>query len=246
VKVRSNITSMKNRVYDLFFGAALVLASAGVSHGMSELVSITMAPAWPTNTAPGNVLIYNITSAGRTGSGLLEVKLDSAALPPGIKGTFSPSVLRFTGNDVTSQSALLTITCPTPMQLDKYPFTVTGTTRRESVTFTNQATVASAAAASGWSLLTLEAVAGGGLNMRGTGNPAQTYRIEYASDVPHPVWTTLGTTVADGNGRLSYFASADRSSSARFFRAVALASPQTSLAFESSVKGAAAIPSAGK
>ena len=104
---------------------------------MSELLSLSTEPLWPTSSTPDNNLAYNITTVGRGGAGLLEVTLTAGDMPPGVTVTFSPSVLRFTGNQLTSQTATMTVHCSSPLPLDCYPFTLTGTSLRESVTITN-------------------------------------------------------------------------------------------------------------
>ncbi len=98
---RANVTlGMKNKVHAMLLGLTFSLASAGVSHAMSELISLSTEPLWPTSSTPDNNLVYNVTTVGRSGAGLLEVTLAAGAMPPGVTVTFSPSVLRFTGNQL--------------------------------------------------------------------------------------------------------------------------------------------------
>src|SRR5258706_15873222 len=54
--------SMKNQVHAMLLGLTFTLASAGVSHAMSELVSISPEPLWPTSSTPDNTLVYNVTT----------------------------------------------------------------------------------------------------------------------------------------------------------------------------------------
>jgi len=98
---------MKKRGYAVLFGLAANLVIAGASYGKSTLLSLTVEPIWPTNSAPGNVLSYKVTAL-REGSGLLNVSLSSLGLPSGATVAFSPGVLRFTGHVPTSQTAIMT------------------------------------------------------------------------------------------------------------------------------------------
>jgi hypothetical protein len=67
---------MKKRGYAVLLGLAVNLVLAGASYGKSTLLSLTVEPLWPTNSAPGNVLSYKVTAV-REGSGLLNVSLSS-------------------------------------------------------------------------------------------------------------------------------------------------------------------------
>lgn len=127
---------MKKRGYAVLVGLAANLVLASASYGKSTLLSLTVEPIWPTNSAPGNVMSYKVTAV-REGSGLLNVSLSSLGLPSGATVAFSPGVLRFTGHVPTSQTAIMTVTCVNPTAVDNYPFTVTGTTASSSITVTN-------------------------------------------------------------------------------------------------------------
>src|SRR4026207_492748 len=100
---RQQSNDMKNQMRTLVLGLALTLASADVSHAMSELISLAQEPVWPASSMPDGSLVYNITTVGRGGAGLLEVTLTAGSMPEGVTVNFSPSVLRFTGNQVTGQ-----------------------------------------------------------------------------------------------------------------------------------------------
>jgi hypothetical protein len=58
------------------------------------------------------------------------------------------------------------------------------------------------------------------LRLRGLGATGKTYQIEATSSLSSPVWTSLGSAAADGNGRFTFFTSQDATLPARFFRAV--------------------------
>jgi hypothetical protein len=211
---------MKNQIRAMLLGLAFSLASAGVGHAMSELESLSTEPLWPTSSTPDNDLVYNITTVGRAGSGLLEVTLTAAAMPPGVTVTFSPSVLRFTGNQVTAQTATMTVHCPGLIPLDCYPFTLTGTALREKITITNQVMFTAEYIATRRPTLYLDNVGKGALRLRGLGATGKTYRIEAKSHVTDALWTPLGSATADGNGRFTFFASHAADGSPRFYRAV--------------------------
>jgi hypothetical protein len=215
---------MKNQIAAVLLGVTFSLASAGVSHGMSELVSMAKEPIWPTSPTPDGTLVYNVTTVGRGGSGLLEVVLSAGAMPPGVTVTFSPSALRFTGNALTSQTATMTVTFTgAPFAIDCYPFTLTGTAQREALTSTNVVLFSADAIATRVPTLMLDRLTGNGLRLRGLGATCKTYRIETSPSLTSPVWTSIGTSTADANGRFVYFAT--NTTTARFFRAVTSAIP---------------------
>jgi len=214
---------MKNRSYAILLGVGLSLASASLSHGMSHLVGFSMEPQWPETTSPGTTIAYKLDAIVREGQGLLEVTFSSEGLPAGTQVTFTPAKVRFTGRVPTVQTAYMIITCPEVMPTDIYPFTVTATARRESITLTNQVALGRDANASLRPLLMLEPLADGGLRIRGLGAGGQTYRIESTGDLTNPVWAPLGSTTADGNGRFSFFIPADQKQAPiQFYRAVAI------------------------
>lgn len=215
---------MKNRSYAILLGLGMSLASASLSHGMSHLVGLSMEPQWPETTHPGTSIVYKLDAIVREGQGLLEVTFSTEGLPEGTQVTFTPPKVRFTGRVPTVQTAYMIITCPEVMPTDIYPFTVTGTARRESITITNQVALGRDGNASLRPLLLLDLLGDGGLRLRGLGVGGQTYRIESTADLANPVWTPLGSTTADGNGRFSFFLTAEQKQAPiQFYRAVALA-----------------------
>jgi hypothetical protein len=211
---------MKNKISALLLAVTLGLASTGVSHAMSSLVSLSSQPVWPTSSTPDGNLVYNITAVGRAGAGLLQVDLTAGDMPPGVTVTFSPSFLRFTGNQLASQTATMTVSCAWPLPLDCYPYTLTGTAQRESITITNLVCFTPSFVAVRAPTLYLDPLANSALRIRGLGATAKTYQIQVTSNLSNPVWTSLGSATADGNGRFTFFTSVDATASARFFRAV--------------------------
>jgi len=201
---------------------ALLLSTAGVSHAMSELLSLSQQPVWPTSSKPDGSLVYNVTSVGRGGAGLLEVTLTAGAMPPGVVVTFSPSVLRFTGNQLTAQTATMTVSSPGGLMvpLDCYPFTITGTSQRQSITITNTVLYSLFDVANRLPTLYLDLLTGDGLRVRGLGASDATYDIQATTDVANPVWISLGPSTADANGRFTFFTNKLPGNSARFYRAV--------------------------
>jgi len=198
----------------------LALAAPAISHAMSTFVELSMEPEWPATTDPGTTVVYKITAVSREGQGLLEVVLSSGGMPAGAIVTFSPSVLRFTGRVPETQTATMTVTCAQVTPVDNYPFTVTGTARRESITITNQVGAVPDRAMAPRPVLYLERLLTGDNWIRGTGASGETYRVESTTDLANPVWTPDGSTTADGNGRFTFIA-VDTNDSSRFFRAVA-------------------------
>jgi hypothetical protein len=214
------IKIMKKQVYTILIGMALTLMTASTSHAMSTLISLSTEPLWPTSSTPDSNLVYNVTTVARGGAGLLEVTLTAGAMPPGVTVTFSPSVLRFTGNQLTAQSATMTVHCPSLIPLDCYPFTLTGTALRESTTITNLVMFTPDYVATRPPTLYLDNLGNGALRLRGLGATGKTYQIEAKSDLTDPVWTPLGTATADGNGRFTFFTAQAPGAPARFYRAV--------------------------
>ncbi len=212
---------MKKTTFTIILGLALVLMTSPSSYAMSELVSLSVNPEWPVTVTPGTVVLYNVTTVGRAGAGLLEVTFSSAGLPEAMTVTFSPPVLRFTGNAATEKVSVMTITCPAVMPTEIYPFTVTATAQRESLTITNQVVLPPSG---GLQSVTLGVVrlSETNLELRGKGLSGQTYQIETTTDLAHPDWTPIGTTTADGNGRFMFPITVDKNTPQRFFRAVSL------------------------
>jgi hypothetical protein len=211
---------MKTRLVSALLGLALTFTTASVSHAMSELVSLSSDPLWPTSSTPDNTLVYNVTTVGRAGAGLLEVTLTAGDMPAGVTVTFSPSVLRFTGNQVTSQTATMTVHCPSPLPLDCFPFTLTGTSLRETVTITNLVMFTPEFVATRLPTLYLDNLGNGALRLRGLGATAKTYRIEAKAQLTDTVWMPLGSATADGNGRFTFFTAMAADAPMRFYRAV--------------------------
>lgn len=211
---------MKNQISALVLAVTLSLASTGASHAMSSLVSLSTEPVWPTSSTPDGNLIYNITAVGRAGSGLLQVALTAGDMPAGVTVTFTPSVLRFTGNQLTSQTTTMTVSCPWLVPLDCFPFTITGTSQREAITITNLVCFTPSYVAVRPPTLYLDSLTNNALRLRGLGATGKIYQIEATSSLSSPVWTSLGSAAADGNGRFTFFTIQDATAPARFFRAV--------------------------
>ena len=210
---------MKNQVSAMLLGLTFSLASAGVSHAMSELVSLSSEPLWPTSSTPDSNLVYSVTTVARAGSGFLEVTLTAGDMPPGVTVTFSPSVLRFTGNQLTAQTATMTVHCPGLIPLDSYPFTLSGTALRESVSVTNPVAFTPYFVATRPPTLYLDDQGNGALQLRGLGATGKTYQIEAKSDLTDTAWTPVGSATADGNGRFTFFTTQAADAPMRFYRA---------------------------
>jgi hypothetical protein len=225
MNIRQSNKLMKSQLRALFLGLTFSLASVGVSHAMSELLSISEEPVWPVSSNPDGSIVYNITTAGRGGSGLLEVTLSAGDMPPGVTVVFSPSVLRFTGNQATNQTATMTVYSTGLIPLDCFPFTITGTAQRETITVTNQVLYSASAVATRPPTLMLDSQSNSARRLRGLGSTGKTYQIEAKSSLSNPVWTPLGSATADANGRFVFFPSPDPGSPVRFFRAVTPVSP---------------------
>jgi hypothetical protein len=210
---------MKSRINGLLLSLA-VMGAPAVSHAMSSLVSLGSEPVWPATSTPDGNVVYNVTTVARAGSGMLEVTLTAGAMPPGVTVTFSPSVLRFTGNQLSSQTAKMTVSCPYPIPLDCYPFTITGTSQRESISVTNKVCLTPSAVAVRPPTLYLDSLTNSALRIRGLAATAKTYQIEASPSLSSPTWTLVGSATADGNGRFTSFTSLNTGAPARFFRAV--------------------------
>jgi hypothetical protein len=187
---------------------------------MSQLISVSETPLWPVSSIPDGNLLYSITTVGRGGAGLLLVNFTCANMPPGATVTFSPSTVRFTGNQLTAQTTIMTVSpvgCPVP--LDACPFTITAIAQRESLTMTNECTFSADYIAVRPATLYIDNLGTNNLCIRGLGATAKTYQIEATTTLSNPVWTPMGSATADGNGRFTFFAQSI-GSSARFYRAV--------------------------
>ncbi len=194
---------------------------------MSTLISLAEEPLWPTSTTPNGDVLYNVTAVGRGGAGLLQVTLTASNLPPGVTVTFTPSVLKFTGNAVTGQSAVMKVSCQGLIPLDCYPFTITATAQRESITITNLVTYSPEFVATRPVTLYLDDLGSGNLRVRGLGATGGNYLIQSSPSVSvtEQSWTSLGQTTADGNGRFVFFTSQATNGAPRFYRAVTLSMP---------------------
>ena len=198
--------------------AGLIMAlTTSSTFAMSELISLSALPVWPTTTNPSTTVLYNVSTVGRGGAGLLEVELTAGGLPPGITVTFSPSVLRFVGNQLTTQTATMSVLCTVPTPVDCYAFTITGTSKRETITITNVVMFTPEFVATRPATLYVDNVDNGSVLIRGLGATARTYNIEATTDLLNPVWEPLGNTTADGNGRFIFPIA--KTTAARFFRA---------------------------
>jgi hypothetical protein len=142
-------------------------------------------------------------------------------MPPGVSVTFSPAVLRFTGNQLSSQTATMTVPCPGLIPLDCYPFTLTGTAQRESITVTNLVLFSPAFVATRPPTLYLDSLTNGVLRLRGLGASGKTYQIQATSSLSSPAWAPIGSSTADCNGRFTFMTAQIPGSPARFLRAVA-------------------------
>jgi hypothetical protein len=211
---------MNNKISALLLAGTLSLASTSVSHAMSSLVSLSCQPLWPASSTPAGDLLYNVTAVGRAGSGMLSVTLTVGDMPPDVTVTFSPSILRFTGNQLSSQTATMKVSCPWPLPLDCYPYTLTGTAQRESITITNTVCFSPSFVAVRAPTLYIDSMPNSALQIRGLGATGKTYQIQVTPSLSNPVWTLLGSATADGNGRFIFFTTVDTTATARFFRAV--------------------------
>jgi hypothetical protein len=209
---------MKNRVHALLIGAALSLAACGLSHAKSEFITLSTTAMWPVSSTPDSNIVYTVSSVGRGGAGMLEVALTAGALPPGVTATFTPNVLRFTGNGLTLQTATLTVHCPSLIAIDCFPFTLTGTSKNETITITNMVMFTPQFVANRPPTLFIDNLGNGDLRLRGLGATGKTYQLQVTSDLGNPNWAPLGLSTADGNGRFTYFTA--QATANRFYRAV--------------------------
>src|SRR4051794_32839418 len=191
--------NMKNQIGALFLAVSFGLASTGSSHAMSSLVNMSEQALWPTSPTPDGKLVYNVMTVARAGSGLLEVTLTASNMPPGTTVTFTPSTLRFTGNQLQGQTATMTVSCQGLIPIDCYPFTITGTAQRESITITNQVTYTPSFVGSRLATLYIDNGTNGNLTIRGLGASGGTYQIQATTSLSSPAWTPIGPSTADAN-----------------------------------------------
>jgi hypothetical protein len=215
---------MQNRLKVIALSLGLSLATSMVAQAMSQLTFISVTPLWPTNSNPGNLVLYEVV-VERTGQGFLNVEFSASCLPDGCNISFDPDSARFTGRRPQYLRFIMGITGNQPEPTDTYAFTVTGTARRESFTFTNSIQSPFFIDPSASSLVSLNVRADGDVELRGLGYTGQTYDIEATDDLANPAWTTVGSCTADGNGRFTFIhEGADaKASSMRFYRAVKIA-----------------------
>jgi hypothetical protein len=116
----------------------------------------------------------------------------------------------------------MTVSCPNPMPLDCFPFTITGTALRETITITNLVIFTPEYVATRPATLYLDNLGSGSLRLRGLGATAKTYQILTTSNLANPVWTPLGNATADGNGRFVFFTTQATNAPACFYRAVTI------------------------
>jgi hypothetical protein len=127
----------------------------------------------------------------------------------------------------------MTLHCSRPIPVDCYPFTLTGTSQRESITVTNVVMFTPEYVATRPATLYLDDLGKGALRLRGLGATAKTYQIEARPEVTDatprpmgvvmPAWTPLGFATADGNGRFTFFTAQQTNAPMRFYRTVELA-----------------------
>ena len=193
---------MKNSFKAVAFGLVLAFASTA-AQAMSELTSVTVTPLWPTNSDPGNLLLYRV-DIQRTGSGLLDVKMGCVSLPSGCNATFSTSSIRFTGNKPESANLIMSVMANQPTPVDCCAFKVTATAQRETITLTNVPSTSLRLGDVPSVMVTAIRCPGGDLEVRGMGDSGQTYRIEGASSMLNSAWSPVGTCKSDGNGRFTF------------------------------------------
>lgn len=215
---------MNNYFKGIVCGLALGFASTA-AHAMSELVSVDVTPLWPTNSNPGNVTLYEVRIE-RQGSGLLEVNLNSASLPAGCIATFTEGSIRFTGHDPRYVYFTMAINGSCPTAVECCAFTVSGSARRESVTFTNIPNAALRLGPVPSQMVNIFGRSGGDIEIQGLGDTGQSYRIEASSSLLNPSWSSVGSCTADGNGRFTFFhtGTTKQGLGPRFYRAVKVVS----------------------
>ena len=212
---------MKNRLCAIFIASLVSLLAGGACQAMSELVSLAFTPVWPDTSTPSGALVYEVTLT-RDGQGRLNVTLGIEGLPEGATATFSPNVVSFTGQAIETKKATMTITCTGLIDVDAFPFTVTGEPRRQVVPVTNQLAAQPRIPPTGEPLLMLDLPSANNLRVRGLGASGASYGIEASPSLTNPSWTPVGSSTADGNGRFTFAAAQPAGSSSRFYRAVLL------------------------
>lgn len=211
---------MKNCFKAIAVGLALVFTGTA-AHAMSELVSVSVTPLWPTNSNPGNLLLYEVR-VERQGAGLLEIELGSGCLPEGCNVSFTRESIRLVGHDPRFVYFTMAIHAGQPTATDCCAFTVTGKALRETVAYTNAPATALRIGAMPSQLVNAISYPGGDIEIRGLGDTGQTYQIEASTDPINPNWAPVGSCTADGNGRFTFIheGASTQGPSMRFYRAV--------------------------
>jgi hypothetical protein len=109
------------------------------------------------------------------------------------------------------------------------------------MTITNQVTFAADYVAVRPATLYIDNLDNTNLCVRGLGATGKTYQIQATTNLSSPVWNSMGSAIADGNGRFTFFTQTT-GSSARFYRAVTTSDP-SSASNLSSLVGARYTPS---
>jgi hypothetical protein len=120
----------------------------------------------------------------------------------------------------------MTVACPGLLPLDCYPFTITGTTQKgESITITNQVAYSSSYVATRPATLFVDNnKTSVGLPVRGLGACGASYLIQTTTNLATPVWSTIGSSTADGNGRFIWF-TGQTNLPMQFYRSVVVNEP---------------------
>jgi len=207
---------MKSCLKLIAIGLGLGLAGT-TAHAMSELGSITVTPLWPTNSNPGNTMLYEVM-VERLGQGVLKVEM-TTGLPADCQVSFSAPV-RFTGRVPEYEIVIMTVTSDHPVSPDACGFTVTATAQRESVTYTNDPCAITHESR----LIRSTPCEGGEVEVRGIGGSCKCQHIESTTDLANPNWTPVGDCTADGNGRFIFIHNQGQTGCAqRFYRTVSAA-----------------------
>lgn len=223
VKSKLWTAAMQRKSFTAVLVGLACLACAPIeARAMSHLIAMSMELV-STQETPQHVFVYKLTAVHRNGQGMLEVDLSYGGLPAGVTVSFSPASLRFTGRVPETQTAYMTITCPSAMQIPKYPFTVTGTAQRESITITNPGEIGTGGDCAGvirQASLSIQPRQTGGLLISGEGTSSATYTIEAAADLSNPDWKPIATVTADAAGKFYFlYLALSPSTPSMFFRA---------------------------
>ena len=217
---------MKNRIRAIVLTLALAATTGSIGHAMSELVSLTLTPLGPTNSNPGNTVLYGVTLE-RSGSGMLSVDFSTTGLPEGTTASVAYDPARFTGNKPKQMYFLMTITATQSTPTNSFTFILTGTARRESISVTNSAQLLFKGSSTAPLFVALDVHPDGDVELHGLGYIGESYQIQATDDLTNPNWTAVGSSTADGNGRFTFVhvGAEAQSSPARFYRAAKGTSP---------------------